>query len=98
MERRYRGHTSVRLRAGPDVPVSAMPPSALPPIGVALGDGPVSILAAGHTLWLRTGRTKGDHETGWPSATLRRSMGLPPAVRTRQDPAESAVAETLGRR
>jgi hypothetical protein len=58
MERRYRDHTSVRLRAGPDVPVSAMPPSALPPIRVALGDGPVSILAAGHTLWLRTSRTK----------------------------------------
>jgi trehalose/maltose hydrolase-like predicted phosphorylase len=56
MELRYRDHAGVRLRAGPDGVRVGLPPSALPPIRVALGDGPVSILPAGHTLWLRPGR------------------------------------------
>ncbi|WP_329261037.1 glycoside hydrolase family 65 protein [Actinoallomurus sp. NBC_01490] len=59
MELRYRRHVGLRLRAGPDGVRVGLPPSARPPIEVALGDGPVSTLPPGHTLWLRPGRTDG---------------------------------------
>jgi trehalose/maltose hydrolase-like predicted phosphorylase len=55
MELQYRGHTGLRMRAGPDGVRLDLPRSMRQPIRVAARDGPVVTLQAGRTLWLGAG-------------------------------------------
>jgi trehalose/maltose hydrolase-like predicted phosphorylase len=59
MELEYQGHSELSLRAGHQGVDVRLPPSARPPIRVALGDGPVITLPAGETLRLGSGDGRG---------------------------------------